>query len=99
MVRDPSVPVVSHSAFVLSASLSTGSCVSHFSHILRWFPLAGSRPMRAGDVIAHIGVVAGDVLLDQPGLACQGAGVCPCLLSTSGSFALTKTSLRLAGLR
>ena len=33
--------------------------------------------MRAGDGIADIGVVAGDVLLDRPGLACQGAGVCP----------------------
>ena len=33
--------------------------------------------MRAGDGIAHIGVVAGDVLLDRPGLACQGARVGP----------------------
>ena len=77
VVSDPSVLVVGHGDPVLGASLSTGSCVSHFSHILRWFPLAGSRPMRAGDGVAHVGVVAGDVLLDRPGLACQGAGVCP----------------------
>ena len=77
VVSNPSVPVVGHSAPVLSASLSTRSCVSHFPHILSRFPLAGSRPMRAGDGIADIGVVAGDVLLDRPGLACQGAGVCP----------------------
>ena len=77
VVSNPSVSVVGHSAPVLSASLSTRSCVSHFPHILSRFPLAGSRPMRAGDGIADIGVVAGDVLLDRPGLACQGAGVCP----------------------
>ena len=77
VVSHPSVPVVGHSAPVLSTSLSTRPCVSHLPHILRWFPLAGSRPMRAGDGIADIGVVAGDVLLDRPGLACQGAGVCP----------------------
>ena len=77
MVSNPSVPVVGHSAPVLSASLSTRSGVAHLPHILRWFPLAGSRPMRAGDGVAHVGVVAGDVLLDRPGLACQGAGVCP----------------------
>ena len=40
--------------------------------------------MRAGDVITHIGIFAGDVLLDQPGLACQGAGVCP---AVGGVFA------------
>ena len=77
VVPDPNVPVVCHGAPVLSASLSTGSCMSHFSHILRRFSLAGSRPMRAGDGIADIGVVAGDVLLDRPGLACQGARVGP----------------------
>ena len=77
VVSHPSVPVVSRGAPVLRTSLSTWSCVAHFPHILRRFPLAGSRPMRAGDGIAHIGVVAGDVLLDRPGLACQGAGVCP----------------------
>ena len=72
VVSHPSVPVVGHSAPVLSTSLSTRPCVSHLPHILRWFPLAGSRPMRAGDGVAHVGVVAGDVLLDRPGLACQG---------------------------
>ena len=77
VVPDPSVPVVCHSAPVLSASLSTWSCVAHFSDILRRFSLAGSRTLRAGDVITHIGIFAGDVLLDRPGLACQGAGVCP----------------------
>ena len=77
VITDPSIPVVSHRAPVLSTSLSTRPCVSHFPNILRWFPLAGSRPMRAGDGVAHVGVVAGDVLLDRPGLACQGAGVCP----------------------
>ena len=77
VVSNPSVSVVGHSAPVLSASLPTGSCVAHFSHILRRFSLAGSRTLRAGDVITHIGIFAGDVLLDQPGLACQGAGVCP----------------------
>ena len=77
VVPDPSVPVVCHGAPVLSASLSTGSCMSHFSHILRRFSLAGSRTMRAGDVITHNGIFAGDVLLDRPGLACQGGGVCP----------------------
>ena len=66
VVSNPSVPVVRHSAPVLSASLSTRSGVAHLPHILRWFPLAGSRPMRAGDGIADIGVVAGDGLLDWP---------------------------------
>ena len=77
MISNPSVPVVSHGAPVFSTSLSTRSCVAHLPHILRRFPLAGSRPMRAGDGIAHIGVVAGDVLLDRPDLACQGARVGP----------------------
>ena len=77
VVSHPSVPVVGHSAPVLSASLSTRSCVSHFPHILSRFPLAGSRPMRAGDGIADIGVVAGDGLLDWPRLPSQGARVGP----------------------
>ena len=77
VVSNPSVPVVGHSAPVLSASLSTWSCVAHFSDILRRFSLAGSRTLRAGDVITHISIFASDVLLDLPGLACQGAGVCP----------------------
>ena len=51
--------------------------MAHFPYILRRFPLAGSRPMRTGDGVADIGVVAGDVLLDRPGLACQGARVGP----------------------
>ena len=49
VVSNPSVPVVSHGAPVFSTSLSTRSCVAHLPHILRRFPLAGSRPMRAGD--------------------------------------------------
>ena len=49
VVSDPSVPVVGHGAPVLRASLSTWSCMAHFSNILRGSPLAGSRPMRAGD--------------------------------------------------
>ena len=69
VVSDPSVPVVSHSAPVLSASLSTGSCRAHFSHILRRFSLACSRPMGTGDVVTNIGILAGDVLFDGPGLA------------------------------
>ena len=77
VVSNPSVPVVGHSAPVLSASLSTGSCLSHFSYILRRFSLAGSRTMRAGDGVADIGVVAGDGLLDWPGLPSQGARVGP----------------------
>ena len=76
VVSNPSVPVVSHGAPVLSTSLSTRSCVAHLPHILRWFSLAGSRPVRAGDGIAHIGIFTGDVLPNRPGLACQGAGVC-----------------------
>ena len=87
MVSNPSVPVVSHGAPMLSASLTTGSCVAHLPHILRWFPLAGSRPMRAGDGVAHVGVVAGDVLLDRPGLACQGAGVCPAVAGVDAAQA------------
>ena len=77
MVSNPSVPVMSHGAPMLSASLTTGSCVAHLPHILRRFSLAGSRTLRAGDVITHISIFASDVLLDLPGLACQGAGVCP----------------------
>ena len=77
MVSNPSVPVVSHGAPVLCTSLSTRSCVAHLPHILRRFSLAGSRSVRAGDGIAHIGIFAGDVLPNRPGLACQGAGVCP----------------------
>ena len=71
VVSNPSVPVVGHGAPVLSASLSTRSCVAHFSHILRRFSLADFRPMGAGDVVAHVIVLAGEVLLDWPGLACQ----------------------------
>ena len=87
VVSNPSVPVVSHGAPVLCTSLSTRSCVAHLPHILRWFPLAGSRPMRAGDGVAHVGVVAGDVLLDRPGLACQGAGVCPAVAGVDAAQA------------
>ena len=54
VVSNPSVPVVGHGAPMLSASLSTRSCVSHFPHILSRFPLASSRPMRTGDGIADI---------------------------------------------
>ena len=77
MVSNPSVPVVGHGAPVLGTSLSARSCVAHLPHILRRFSLAGSRPMRASYGVTDIGVVTRDVLLDRPGLACQGAGVCP----------------------
>ena len=87
VVPDPSVPVVCHGAPVLSASLSTGSCMSHFSHILRRFSLAGSRTMRAGDGVADIGVVAGDVLLDWPRLPSQGARVGPGVLGVDATQA------------
>ena len=56
MVSNPSVPVVGHGAPVLGTSLSARSCVAHLPHILRRFPLAGSRPMRTGDGVADIGV-------------------------------------------
>ena len=72
-----SVPVVVHRPPVLCASNPTCPCWSNLPNILGWSPQAGSRPMRAGDGIADIGVVAGDVLLDRPGLACQGARVGP----------------------
>ena len=62
----PSVPVVVHRPPVLCASDSACPCGSNHSNILSWFPQAGSRPMRAGDGIADIGVVAGDGLLDWP---------------------------------
>ena len=43
--------------------------------------------MRAGDDVAHIGVLAGDLLLARPGLACQGAGVCPAVGGVDGAQA------------
>ena len=87
VVSNPSVPVVSHGAPVLCASLSTRSCVAHLPHILRRFSLAGSRPVRAGDRIAHIDILAGDVLPNRPGLACQGAGVCPAVCGVDAAQA------------
>ena len=77
MVSNPSVPVVGHGAPVLGTSLSARSCVAHLPHILRRFSLAGSRPMRASYGVTDIGVVTRDVLLDRPGLACQGARMGP----------------------
>ena len=73
----PSVPVVVHRPPVLCASDSACPCGSNHSNILSWFPQAGSRPMRAGDGVADIGVVTGDGLLNWPCLPSQGARVGP----------------------
>ena len=87
MVAHSSVPVVSHCPSMLCAPVSTGPSGAHFPHILGWFPEALSSSMRAGDGIAHIGVVAGDVLPNRPGLACQGAGVCPAVAGVEAAQA------------
>ena len=76
VVAHPRVKVVSHGCPVLCAPVSTRPCGAHFSHILGWFSLTSSSPMRTGDVVDHVGVVTGDPLLYWPGLVGQGAGVC-----------------------
>ena len=77
VVADPRVKMVSHGCPVLRAPVSAGPCGAHCPHILGWFPEALSSSMRAGDGIAHVGVVTSDPLLDRPGLVGQGAGVRP----------------------
>ena len=62
---------------MLCAPVSTGPSSAHFPDILGWFSEALLSRMGTGYVINHVSVVTSDALLDWPGLASQGAGVCP----------------------
>ena len=78
MLPDRCVPFVIHSSPVLSTPISARPRVPDHAHILGSI-LASSSSVVAGDGVYYIAVLAGDALLDPPGLSSGKSGMVPTL--------------------
>ena len=85
VVPHPIIKVVPHSPPVLCAPLAAGPCVAYLTHILSRLCQALPCSIRTCHIVTNRVIVTSDALLDWPGLASQGAGVC------SGVFGVDAT--------